>query len=164
MSKNIAMSHARRSRQAQHRLTQAELIARLSRGLRPKLARDQRLDLGLCHIFSLDDIAKGQGTAQAIWDWVANVLTWSHASEALRHEVPAMQAQLGLCLGLIDRYRRTGRVAFTGPEYQLAKEGVCLMDELAERVDRPTALAAATWSEHRLAELHRQAHPLEATA
>lgn len=61
-----------------------------------------------------------------------------------------MTAQLELALSLIERYRRTGRVAFSGPEYQRAKAGVAIMDELAEIVDHPRAVIAAEWSERRL--------------
>lgn len=137
-------------------LTQAELLARLPRAFRPKLSRDQVLDLGLCHTFNLDDIAKGLGTTQTMWDWVASVLTWHYAACALELGVDEMQEQLELCLRLISRHQRTGRVAFDGPDYQLAKDGLVVMDALARQVDRPTAIAAADWSEARLTQLQAE--------
>ena len=51
---------------------------------------------------------------------------------------------------MIERYGRTERVRFTGEEYQLAKLGVQVMDELARVVDLPTAVEAANWSEDRV--------------
>jgi hypothetical protein len=58
-----------------------------------------------------------------------------------------MREQLLLCESVLQRYGRTGRVGFSGPELQTAAEGVQVMDQLAEAVDRPTAVAAADWSE-----------------
>ena len=58
-----------------------------------------------------------------------------------------MHAQLEMAALVAERHARTGRVGFAGIEYQLAKRGVDVMDQLAERVDRATAIAAAEWSE-----------------
>jgi hypothetical protein len=120
------------------------------RGLRPKLSRDQVTDLALAHIVNLDDIARGQATADTLWQTVGGVLTWSRVA-ALRGELVAeMTEQLDVLTSVVERYRRTGRVGFSGTEYQLAKRGVQLMDDLAERVDRATATAAADWAEARV--------------
>ncbi len=81
-----------------------------------------------------------------------------------------MVEQMGLAARLVNRYRDTGRVLFTGPDYQLAKAGVVIMDDLAEAVDQPTAIVAANWGEAMLntmstsatdyrAERERQAQP-----
>lgn len=48
-------------------------------------------------------------------------------------------------------------MCFTGPEYQLAKQGLAWMDDLAAIVDRPTAVAAADWSELQVALLESNA-------
>ena len=58
-----------------------------------------------------------------------------------------MIEQLALASRLVERYGRTGRVGFAGVEYQAAKLGVEVMDEVAAIVDKPTALAAVAWSE-----------------
>ena len=42
---------------------------------------------------------------------------------------------------------------FTGTDYQIAKAGLDVMDQLAELVDRPTAIAAANWSEAKVAQM-----------
>lgn len=123
------------------------------RGLRPKLAKDQVLDLGLVHAVNLDAIAKGQADEAMLWDWVGGVLTWSKVAELLHVGVDEMNLQLGLATRLVERYGRTGRVAFDGPDYQLAKVGMDVMDQLAERVDRHTANVAADWSEARVNEM-----------
>lgn len=123
------------------------------RGLRPRLAPDQVRDLGLAHVVNLDAIARGEANEALLWQWVGGVLTWSRVAELLQAGVPEMQAQLELAHRVIERYGRTGRVGFSGPDYQAARAGVQVMDLLAELVDKPTAIAAAEWSERRVNEL-----------
>ena len=64
-----------------------------------------------------------------------------------------MLQQLQLATQVVERYRDRGVIVFTGPEYQLARRGVQVMDELAEQVDEPTAKAAAAWSNAKLDDL-----------
>ena len=125
-------------------------------GLRPKLRRDQLRDLSLCHLETLDAIAKGDAKSATLWDFAGAALTWSKAAELMQIGEAEMTAQLELALSLIERYRRTGRVAFTGPEYQAAKDGVAVMDELARIVDHQRAVIAAEWSERRLQAIEAQ--------
>jgi hypothetical protein len=124
------------------------------RWLRPRLAADQVLDLGLVHWTNLDTLAKGEGTEQLLWQVVGGVFTWSRVADLLHQAdsrfepaVDEMRAQLELATRLVERYGATGRVIFTGTEYQLAKRGCDVMDALARTVDRATAVAAAEWSE-----------------
>lgn len=120
------------------------------RGLRPMLAPDQVRDLSLCHLVNLDAIARGSADESTLWQWIGSVHTWSRAADLLQRGTSEMAEQLHLATAVIERYGATGRVGFSGPEYQLAKLGVDVMDELARLVDRPTAIAAAEWSEARL--------------
>lgn len=119
-------------------------------GLRPRLRSDQLRDLALCHIQAMDSIARGDATSATLWQVAEAALAWSRAAELMRVGEVEMAAQLELALSLIERYRRTGRVAFSGPEYQAAKAGVAVMDELAEHTDRATALAACEWADRRV--------------
>ena len=123
-------------------------------GLRPRLDAGQRLDLGLAHYQNLDQLAKGEGNEELLWQIVGGVFTWSRAADLLAARnadytpaVDEMRAQLELVTRLIERYGATGRVLLTGLDYQLAKRGAQVMDELADVVDRHTAIAAAEWSE-----------------
>lgn len=129
------------------RPTKTELLARMPRVFRPRLRPDQILDLGLCHIFNLDAIASGQAGPSMLWDWIGSVLTWVRAAELSGAGVLEMTAQLEVAVRLVERFGRTGLVRFDGPDYQLAKLGLQVMDELARTVDRATAIAAADWSE-----------------
>mgnify|MGYP000928038812 FL=1 len=125
-------------------------------GLRPKLRRDQLRDLALCHLEALDSIARGDATSATLWDFAGAALTWSKAAELMGIGEAEMTAQLELALSLIERYKRTGRVLFTGREYQDAKDGVAVMEQLAEIVDHPRAVIAAEWSERRLQAIEAQ--------
>lgn len=137
-------------------LTKAELVARLPRGLRPKLRAGQVLDLAVAHNGNLDTIARGLADAEVLWQWVGGILTWSKVAELLDTGVPEIAEQLDLAHAVIERFRRTGKVGFSGAEYQLAKKGVIVMDMLAELVDQPTASAAADWSERQVATMAEQ--------
>lgn len=123
------------------------------RGLRPKLAADQITDLALAHLTNLDLISKGQATEQELWQMVGGVFTWSKAAELMDLGVDEMHAQLELATRVVERYGRTGRIGFTGVEYQAAKRGVEVMDALASTVDRLTAVAAAEWGEQQVNKL-----------
>jgi hypothetical protein len=137
-------------------------------GLRPKLSADQVQDLGLAHWENLDALAKGEGTVDLLWQVVGGVFTWSKAADLLATRCPdyqpavdEMRAQLDLATRLVERYGATGRVLLTGPDYQLAKRGAAVMDELAKVVDRAIAVAAADWSEAYVSQLAaRHARPV----
>jgi hypothetical protein len=126
------------------------------RGLRPKLDRGQLTDLALAHIANLDALAHGQADATTLWHAVEAAYTWSRAAELMGIGLHEMSAQLAMLESVVQRYKRTGRIGLSGPEYQLAKDGVDIMDELARLVDVPTAVAAAAWSEARIDQIHAE--------
>ncbi len=117
------------------------------RALRPRLATDQVTALAIAHLQNLDDVASGRATEQIMWHIVEAAFTWSYVADKLQAGTPEMAAQLELATRVVERYGRTGKVGFSGVEYQVAKLGVDVMDQLAEMVDRPTAVAATFWSE-----------------
>lgn len=141
------MARHNKPRKAHRPLTREQLLRRLPMALRPRLFASTRQALDMAHLQNLDDIAKGTATLATLWDFCGGVLTFSRIADALQAGVPEMQAQLDLAQALLQRYARTGRVCFTGPEYQQAKDGVDYMGQLAELVDHPTAALAAEWSE-----------------
>ena len=144
------------------RCNRQRVIALPPRGLRPKLDAGQRRDLSLAHIANLDTICHGHADEGVLWQVVGGVLTWAKVAEVLGQGIEEMTRQVDLVQQLVDRFGRHGRVGFTGPEYQLAKEGVIVMDLLAEIVDRPTAIAAAEWSERRVEAMSAQCAQKEA--
>ncbi len=120
------------------------------RGMRPKLDRSMLTTIGIAHMQNLDEVSTGRGSEQTLWDMVEAVLTWSNVAMALKLGVEEMKLQFELVNRVINRYGRTGRVGFTGVEYQMAKLGVQVMDELAHAVDKATALEAALLSDQQL--------------
>lgn len=120
------------------------------RGLRPTLDPATLRDLSLVHLVNLDAIATGTADEAMLWQVVGGCLTWHRVAEVLRAHLAEMGEQLEMLADVIERYGRTGKILFTGPEYQLAKQGVQVMDELAAVVDKATAIAAAQWSEARV--------------
>lgn len=124
------------------------------RGLRPKLDRGQLRDLALAHVTNLDALARGQADATTLWHAVEAAFTWSRAAQLTGAGVDEMAQQLAMLEGVVQRYKRTGRVGLSGPEYQLAKQGVQVMDELARIVDLADAIAAAAWSEAQVDRIH----------
>lgn len=122
----------------------------------PKLDASQVRDLGLVHLQELDALVCGQANVETLWSWAGGVLTWSRVAELTERNADDMAQQLVLCQAVLDRYTRTGSIGLTGTEYQLAKQGVMLMDALAEFVDRPTAVEAADWSETRINAMRAQ--------
>lgn len=132
------------------------------RGLRPNLTADQVRDLGICHLENLDAVAKGDATEATLWQIAGAAMTWHRTAQMLDLGVPEMDVQAELAGTLIERYGRTGRVLFTGTEYELAKTGIDVMDQLASVVDRHTAVIAAEWSERKVNELEAACRQREA--
>lgn len=136
-------------------LTQAELLARMPRAFRPRLDAQQLVELGICHNQNFDAITTGTDPGpQMVWDYYASVLTWWRVAQLLQIGQPEMAVQLEVAVRLAERWRRTGAVRFDGPDMELARTGIVVMDQLAQLVDRPTAMEACDWSE---AEINRLA-------
>ena len=126
-------------------------------GLRPRLRADQVRDLGMAHWMNLDTLARGEGDETLLWQFVGGVFTWSRVADLLAARNPdytpavdEMRAQLELATRIVERFGAIGKVGLSGLDYQLAKRGAIAMDELAAVVDRPTAVAAAEWSENKV--------------
>lgn len=102
-----------------------------------------RTALSTLHWEQIDAIAKGHADEDVLWTWVESSLTWHNAATATGNGIPEMDEALGLCSRLIERFVRTGRVAFSGPDYQAAKDAADVMDQLAEITPFIVARAAA---------------------
>lgn len=135
------------------RPTKQQLLARMPRAFRPKLPADQIRDLALAHVVNVDAISRGEAGEQLMWDWVGGLLMWSRIAERIEIGIDEMSEQLEMTTRLIERYGRTGHIVFTGPDYQLAKQGLDVMEQLSRLVDVPTAIAAADWAEAKVHEL-----------
>lgn len=135
-------------------LSRDELLARMPAGLRPKLRPDTVRDLALCHIQNLDAIATGSANLDTLWHWVESALTWYRVAQLIQAGEDEMAVQLEVAVRLVERYGRSQRVGFAGVDYQLAKRGLQVMDELAQLVDWPTAKQAVAWSQAEVARMN----------
>lgn len=133
-------------------------------GLRRMLTHQQITDLAIAHLQALDAVASGQATEDTLWDIVECTLLWSRVADKLGTGVDQMRAQLELGTRMVERFGRTGRVGFSGVEYQAAKVGIEVMDELARIVDQPTASAACDWAEAQVMRLSLEAGQRQAAA
>lgn len=117
------------------------------KGLRKMLAPDQVRDLAIAHHTHVDAVSHGKGTPDLLWEMAGAALGWSKVAETLGIGEPEMAADLEVITALLKRFERTGRVAYTGPELQQARDGLQVVDQLARLVDHATALAAMSWAE-----------------
>jgi hypothetical protein len=111
------------------------------------LTAAQVRDLDTTHLQTLDDIARGLGTDALLAQWAGAVATWGHVAQMRGEGAPEMAEQASVVASMQERYVRTGRVGFSGAEYQKAKDGVAVMNALAERTDLATAKRAANLAE-----------------
>lgn len=126
------------------------------KGLRPPpdpLFAETRSTLSIAHIQNLDIISRGTASEDEVWHLVEQAMTWSRVAQLLGLGEPEMAEQVTVATHVVQRYQRTGRVGFSGLEYQSAKRGLDVMDELARLVDQPTACQAVAWSESQVARL-----------
>lgn len=129
------------------------------RGMRPRLAPDQLTDLALAHLTNLDVMVKGQGDESLMWQLAEQALVWSRVAALTGQLQEPMRQQLEVVASVVRRFGTTGRVGYSGAEYQTAKAGVDVMDQLAERADKHQAVEAALWAEQSLQDLRA---PVEA--
>jgi len=121
--------------------------------MRPKLTRSQMRDLALTHAVNLDAIARGGADEATMWQFVGGVLTWARVASLLQVGVQEMDTQVAVAHRLLGRHQHTGKVGFSGLEYQAARTGLQVMDELITIVDLPTAMLASEWAEQMTNEL-----------
>lgn len=131
--------------------TKAELLDRLRAAQAAHSTRPLRLAqvrmLSMSHHVNLDAICSGKAEAAILWDFIGGVLTWWKVAQLLQAGIDEMDTQLEVAARLCERWSRTGRVLFDGPDMQLARDGVAWMDQLAEMVDTRTAVQAVDWSQ-----------------
>lgn len=146
-----------------HVLTPAELLRRMPhRFFRPKLSRAQVRDLAIAHVINMDAVHHGEASFDILEQMAGGMLTWCYVASALHIGEPEMGVQLELALRLIKRFDATGRIGYLDQaEYDMARTGVDVMDQLAELVDLATATRAADHSDALMDEMRaarRAAH------
>lgn len=121
---------------------------------RPKLAPAQCLSAKIVHWDLVDRFVNGTATYIDLWDWIETGFTYSQIMRLLAEDgteftpeaESALAGQLDIYLNVIARYRTTRRVAFNGPELNIARAAAHVMDGLIDMDRHGIALKAAMWS------------------
>ena len=96
-----------------------------------------------------------------MWDWVECGLTYSEMMRLMIHDgieftleaQAAIAEQLACWPAVVQRFRATGRVGFTGTELNIARAAAHVMDELIGMDRHGIAWAARTFSNGQMAKL-----------
>ena len=100
-----------------------------------------------------------KGDESLMWQLAEQALVWSRVAELTGELQEPMRQQLEVVASVVRRFGTTGRVGYSGAEYQAAKAGIEVMDQLAALVEKRQAIEAACWAEQALQDLRA---PVEA--
>jgi len=121
---------------------------------RPKLTPAQESSCKLAHWDLIGRITSGRATEHDLWDMVHTGLTYSELMRLLEQDgteftdeaKAAISEHLESLPGVIDRYRRTGRVGFNGEQLLAARAAAELMEQLIEMDRFGFAVRATEWA------------------
>lgn len=121
---------------------------------RPKVNTTQQVDCQVIHWDLITRFTDGSADVGDLWDWIETGMTYQKMAELLQADgvqltpeaLDALASQLGTYTSIIDRYRRTRRVAFSAQEYLIAKAAACVMDGLITLDRNGIAFQAGTWA------------------
>jgi len=128
--------------------------APLPKWFQPRLTPDQQITCKVIHWDLITSITGPAATKQDMLEWISNALTYSQmlllliqdGHEFTSEAVAVIEEQLEIVPKLVDRYRATGRVGFSGPELQVARAAAYVMDDVIELDRHGIADQAARWS------------------
>lgn len=121
---------------------------------RPAMPETAKLDAKLTHWDLVTRISTGTACTDDLWDWIETGFTYSQMMRLLVEDgteftpeaMDAIASQIVIYESVIDRYRRTGRIGFSGPELLTARAAACVMDGLIDMDRHGIAERAARWS------------------
>lgn len=125
------------------------------KGLRIMLKPSTVRELLIAHHNHFDDVIHGRATIDTVWQMAGAALGWSKIAESLGMGEPEMARELTMINSMIGRWERTGKVGFSGPELQTARDSFDVLEQLAQAVDWITACAAVDWAEARINRIRR---------
>ncbi|HYF16325.1 MAG TPA: hypothetical protein VEA40_00550 [Ramlibacter sp.] len=131
------MNGARRIEARNGRRRQA-MQADLPKFFRPKVSEAQQRTARVIHWDLIDRFTNGTATREDLWDWMETGYTYSlmvnllvqDGVELTDEAVQAIAAQLDIYQAVADRFARSGRPGFTGPELAIARTAAEVMDGL----------------------------------
>lgn len=116
------------------------------KGLRIMLKPSTVRELLIAHHNNFDDVINGRATIDTVWQMAGAALGWSKIAEGLGMGEPEMARELTMINSMIGRWERTGKVGFSGPELQTARDSFDVLEQLAQAVD---------WAEARINRIRR---------
>lgn len=135
--------------------------ATLPKFWRPKVTSSQQLGCRVIHWDLVTRFTNGSADSEDLWDWIETGLTYRKMAELLQADgtdftpeaLDALASQIGTYSSVIDRYRRTRRVAFSAQEYLIAKAAASVMDDLIALDRNGIAVQAGLWAIDQMATL-----------
>lgn len=138
--------------------------AALPKFWRPKTTPGQQLTCKVIHWDLIEHITHGTATRTELWDWMETGFTYSQLMRLLAQDgteftpeaIAAVQEQIDSHDAIAQRFQRTGRVGFTGPELLTARAAAEVFTDLIALDRNGYAEQAAIWSTaHMLKAQHR---------
>lgn len=138
----------------EHRVASRAKHAQPPKWFRPRLTSEQQTTCKVIHWDLITRITGPAATKDDMLEWIANALTYSQMMALLIEDgreftteaCELVAEQLEIVPKLVDRYRATGRVGFTGTELQVARAAAYVMDDVIELDRHGIADQAARWS------------------
>lgn len=141
----------------QHR--RASHVKRLYQGQlpkfwQPKLVTEQRLDCKVIHWDLITRFTSGTADKVDLWDWIETGYTYcklielhqADGTEFTPEAIEAVSDQVNIFDSVIQRYKRTGRVAFNGEELCIARAAAHVFDDLIDIDRHGISVKAAQWA------------------
>lgn len=127
----------------------------------PKVAPALQLTCRVIHWDNIESFTQGTADEALMWDWVECGLTYGEMMRLFIQDgiefTPEAQAaiaeQLECWPAVVQRFRATGRVGFTGTELNIARAAAHVMDELISMDRHGIAWAARHWSNEQMDKL-----------
>ena len=122
----------------------------------PKQPASVQLTCQVIHHDKIEDFRLGRATVELMWDWVADHLTYAEMVRLLKAEhfevsdeaAEAIAEEGTIIDEVIDRYIRTGRVGFSGPQLLIARAAAFAHDLVIELDRHGIAGKARVHSDH----------------
>ena len=121
---------------------------------RPKMPSEQSITAKIVHWDLLDRITKGTSDYADMWSWMETGYTNTKLMQLLHADgvefseeaTQALVDQLEIYVSVSERFKKTGKVGFSGPELLTARAAAHVMDGLMDLDRHGCAARAAIWS------------------
>ena len=136
----------------------------IPRWFQPKIDKSVQTTCQIYHWENITSITSGSATETLMWDWVESALTCSEMMRLLNKDgtdftseaKDAIAEQLEIYPAVVARFRRTGKIGFSGTELNIAKAAAHCMDTLITMDRHGIAWAARQWSNAQMVNIKRE--------